>query len=51
MSRDKVYYVVEIREDESQLLHNMPCFADKESAESYATQNEFHKFQVVEFEV
>jgi hypothetical protein len=49
--KDIVYYVVEIKEDESQKLHNFPCFSDVESAEQFAKINEFHKFQVVLFEV
>lgn len=51
MSKDVVYYVVEIKEDKSQELHNFPCFEDTESAEEFARKNEFHKFQVVQFEV
>jgi hypothetical protein len=49
--KDVVYYVVEIKEDKSQVLHNFPCFSTESEAELWAIENQITVFQVVEFEV
>jgi len=49
--KDLLYYVVEIKEDQSQELYQYKCFASEKEAELWAIENDITVFQIVAFEV